>query len=299
MSKRARGHFRRQLVLGAITALGSTAGAARADEPMFGYVNATDLLPKGRWQVEQWLTDRSGDASGRYDLLEGRIEADVGLADNLQLTGYLNYARLDAQIGPHLPPGVRLSSSGGLSRRRLDGVTGEAIWRLASPYLGPVGLALLVDGTVGHGQRSVGLKAIIQKNFRDDTLVVAANARAEFGLKEKAPGATLPLGLRSVTPIDLAAGVSYRFRPNWSAALEARDRIKQAGPGFGSQLDSGLFLGPTVHYGGQRWFLTLSAMRRVAGRHRAPDRGLIADSLAFATDRLDWDGARLRIGRTF
>ena len=59
---------------------------------MFGYVSTTDLLPGGKAQVEQWVTLREGQAGGRYRGWEGRTEAEHGLADNLQLTGYLNYS---------------------------------------------------------------------------------------------------------------------------------------------------------------------------------------------------------------
>jgi len=41
----------------AIIALGPAAGA-RADEPLFGYTYTTDLLPPGKWEIEQWATDR-------------------------------------------------------------------------------------------------------------------------------------------------------------------------------------------------------------------------------------------------
>src|SRR5688500_4983890 len=81
------------LAAGALLAPG---GEARADEPMFGYVNSTDLLRRGKWQVEQWVTAREGQANGRYHLLEGRSEVDYGLTDNVQVTAYLNYSYLDA-----------------------------------------------------------------------------------------------------------------------------------------------------------------------------------------------------------
>jgi hypothetical protein len=131
---------------------------ASAGEPLFGFVNTTDLLPQGKTQIEQWVTVREGSSAGAYHLWEGRTEVDYGLANNLQVTGYLNASYLDADVSPVEP----------VTRGRIDGVTCEAIWRLTSPYLSPVGLALLADGTAGRGRPSIGLKAIAQKNFRDD-----------------------------------------------------------------------------------------------------------------------------------
>ena len=271
------------------------ASPASADEPLFGYVNTTDLLPKGKWQLETWGTLQRSDALGEYRVLQGRTEADYGLTSRVQVTGYLNYSSVDAHIDAAAARALGMTPQGHIEQSQFDGVTGEVIWRLASPYLDPVGFALLLDGTVGHGQEVVGVKAIGQKNFRDDTVVLAANLRADFGLRE--PRATNAFGLpssRHVTTLEASAGASYRFRPNWSAALEVRARQVRAG---GDRLASAVFLGPTIHYGGERWFATLTALKRVSASD-APDPAL-ASSLVYARDRASWDGVRLRLGRTF
>lgn len=57
----------------AIVALGQVS-AARADDPLFGYTHTTDLLPQGKWEVEQWATDRIQKAHGSFNLLENRTE---------------------------------------------------------------------------------------------------------------------------------------------------------------------------------------------------------------------------------
>src|SRR4051794_18789092 len=67
-----------------------------ADEPLFGFVNTTDLLPKGKLQVETWLSLREGDALGDFRGLEGRTELDYGLTSRVQTTLYLNYSDQDA-----------------------------------------------------------------------------------------------------------------------------------------------------------------------------------------------------------
>lgn len=310
MRKAWRGAFpggpgrRRAAVLAAVAA-GLPIGAvstARADEPLFGYVNTTDLLPKDKLQVEQWATWREGDAAGGWRRLEGRSEIDYGLTNNVQVTAYLDYSHLRADIADAPGRPERLQPLGRISRGRIDGVTGEAIWRVRSPYLDPVGVALLVDGTAGRGGQTLGLKAIGQKNFRDDTVVLAANLRVDVGLRETTPAAGgRPAGSRAVTPVEVSLGASYRFRPNWSLALELRGRNKYAGRllSGGRREAAALYFGPTVHYGGQRWFFTLSALGRVRANHQAARSGQVVDSLVFAADRARWDGVRLRVGRTF
>jgi hypothetical protein len=218
---------------------------ARADEPMFGYVSTTDLLPRGKAQVEQWVTARS-------DGTLARSEAEYGATDNLQLTGYLNYGE-----GP-------------------DGVTAEAAWRLASPYLSPLGLALVADATVGRGRQAGRVRAVLQKNLRDDALILAANLWIELADRPR------------TTTVEADAGVSYRFRPNWSAGLEYRGQRTYAGHGPGERRFTAHLAGPTVHYGGRRWFFTLSAQRRL---------GAAGSFIGARPAR--WDGVRFRLGRTF
>jgi hypothetical protein len=160
-----------------------------------------------------------------------------------------------------------------------------------------VGLALLTDVTVGRDPTDVGLKAIIQKNLRDDTVVLAANARLDLGQRETLPAfAGAPADRRRVTRFEADAGASWRFRPNWSAALELRARDRFAGGGL---RDQALYLGPTLHYGAQRWFLTASALARVAGRHRAPAGEPPPAALSYLAERTRLDGLRLRLGTTF
>lgn len=76
-------------VVMAVAALG--AGAARADEPLFGYIYTTDVLPQGKAEVEQWATLREGRSEGQFHVLQARTEVSYGLTNDLQVSGYLNY----------------------------------------------------------------------------------------------------------------------------------------------------------------------------------------------------------------
>lgn len=290
---------RKRRVLHAAAGLLALTGAthARADEPLFGYVNTTDLLPKGKFQIEQWLTAREGGGPGRYQRLEGRSAVEYGLRDDLQLTAYLNYSRLRAELDRTGAEAAGVLPAPPTARSGVDGVTGEAIWRVASPYLSPIGIALLVDATVGRERPVFGFKAIAQKNMLDDTLVFAGNARLDLGQVDLQPQRNGPSPRRrDVSRLEFDLGASYRFRANWSAALELRYRKRYAG---GRLQDTAAFFGPSLHYGGQRWFFTLSALRRLHDAHRSQPAGELSDSLTYLAERTEWDGLRLRVGRTF
>jgi hypothetical protein len=62
----------RILLLPALALAGSA--TAWADEPVFGFIYTTDLLPQGQKEIEQWLTWRHQKAGGYYDQLENRTE---------------------------------------------------------------------------------------------------------------------------------------------------------------------------------------------------------------------------------
>ena len=81
---------------------------ARAEEAAFTFTYTTDLLPKGAKEIEQWETWRMTKFAGTYDELQNRTEFEYGLADNLQVSFYVNYdwthAFHNGPFGQTVPP---------------------------------------------------------------------------------------------------------------------------------------------------------------------------------------------------
>ena len=69
---------------------------ASADEAIFALTYTTDLLPKGRWEFEQWVTSRWEKEHGTYSVLDFREELEYGLTDDFQIGLYLNHHYVDA-----------------------------------------------------------------------------------------------------------------------------------------------------------------------------------------------------------
>ena len=269
-----------------------TTGPAAADEPLFGYVYTTDLLPKGKWEVEQWITDREGQAYGRFHHLHFATEVEYGLEDNLQVSAYLNYSHADAAANSvrHLTEGIEIpfdhNPNKPYSATKFDGVSFEAIYRVMSPYTDPFGLAFYIEPEFGSEESGLELRAIVQKNFLDDRLVLAGNFWVEFereaGSNLVPPGSTaIPDGAKSdATMAEFDLGASYRFMPNWSVGLEFRNHNEFEGwtLNHSDQEHSAFFLGPNIHWAGQRWFATLSVLRQIGavafnGRSAGRDEG--------------------------
>ena len=145
--------------------------AARAEESMFGFVYTTDLLPKGGWEIEQWMTWRHQKNNGYFDQLEGRTELEYGLTDQLQVALYANYAWTRAyHNGPFgaTTPSEQFSDynvgpDDRFSAARFIGVSG---YRILSPYTDPVGLALYTEPTVMSGIYRPGDRPPRRSGFR-------------------------------------------------------------------------------------------------------------------------------------
>ena len=181
-SGRKRGLARTAALVGLALTMGG--GGAHADEPLFGFVYTTDLLPKGQKEAEQWATWRNQKVGGQFDQVDGRTEFSYGLSDRLQASLYANRTWARAfHNGPSdqtTPPEPLSYDQPGPDDRyehaRFVGVSGEIIYRLLSPYTDPIGLAIYEEPTVGPEFVEAETKLILQKNFRDDRRVLAANA---------------------------------------------------------------------------------------------------------------------------
>ena len=271
--------MRRLLLLTAAMLAPAWAPPAFADEPLFGFVFTTDLLPADKWEVEQWLTWRAHKAAGTFDVLEVRHEFEYGLTDALQISGYLNWEWAHAQDnnvidGTTLPPETFANVEAGPHERfnltKFTGVSGEAIYRILSPYIDPVGLAIYVEPSIGPDVRELESRIILQKNYLDDRLVFAFNLTHHFEWRYLHGDPTATPGTEEFsdhwdkeTDINFGLAGSYRFAPNWSAGLELINEREWAGfdPfNAGMRTNVAYYLGPTLHYADEHMFATLTLL---------------------------------------
>lgn len=287
---------------------------APADEPLFGYAYTADLLPKGKWELEQWVTDREGQAFGHFHDFKFRTEVEYGLTDNFQLSGYLNYSYLNAKNNSValLTEGIDIpfdhDPTKAYSAMRFDGISVEGIYRFLSPYKDPIGLAVYLEPEVGPREMAFEVRLILQKNFLDDRLVVAANAWIEFeheqgsNLVTPGSGETPDGAIEKATMAEIDLGVSYRFFPRWWGGLEFRNHNEFSGFSLAprNQEHTAFFLGPNVHFGSERWWITVSALRQVGAIGVSADnKAQMRGHRIFGDEHTSWDGIRVRVGYNF
>jgi hypothetical protein len=281
---------------------------APADEPVFGYVYTTDLLPRGRLELEQWLTWRADKAVGAFDVVEGRSEFEYGVSDALQLSAYLDYEWSRAfhdnvidgsTFQPESLAHLEVGADQHLNTTRFTGVSAEALYRLRSPYTDGLGVAVYLEPTVGPALRELETRLILQKNFIDDRLVLAFNLTAEPELREvpvddpdAGPAAAgADSGHEWDHEIDVNVGLagSYRFARSWFAGWELQHEREWAGlnPFDGARAtNAAVYTGPALHYGGAHFFFTATALEQLPWArdyaHSAP--GFVIGGRTYADD---------------
>ena len=247
---------------------------ASSHESIFAWTYTTDLLPKGKMEVEHWMTTRLQKEHGAYQAIDFREELEYGLTDNLQVSLYLNhhYVKAKNSFPQEDPgnPGHRLAGSyetkgedvhsehnpsESFQTYHFESVSTEFIYRLLSPYKDPMGLALYFEPTIGDQEYEFEWKILLQKNWLDDQLVWAFNLNYELEFEEE------DNDFERDGMLEWFTGLSYRFRPNWSAGIELWNHHEFADAS--DHEHSAWFVGPTLHYGAKTWWATLGFLHQL------------------------------------
>jgi hypothetical protein len=236
-------------VLEAVVIALVSAAAAAASERHFTYTYESSVLhPAGR-EIEPWNTFRLGKADF-FSALGTRLEVELGVTDRLQTSLYLNLSAETAD-----------TPSGRASRSRLEGLSSEWKLKLADPVADRTGVALYSEVSAGPDAAGIEGKLILDK--RVGRLLGAINLVAEqeweFG---QAPTVR-------ETELEVDAGACWFLTPGLSAGLEVRSHTVV--PGGDELTRSALFLGPTVAYARQGWWIAASVLPQLRALKGASD----------------------------
>ncbi len=281
-----------KMLLTAIPAALSLAAAlpAAADENLFGYVAGAETLPQGASEAYAWLTRRWDKGRGDYTAYDTELEYEYGVTSRFTASAALLGQSIDTKglvIDAYLPG----AESYGM---KPSGVELKAKYNFLSAAKDPVGLSAMfelhhawLDPHSGRDKdtTSFDVSMQLQKFFLDDQLVAVANAGFEGTYAKRAPldaatqasadaamqaltgapGATFewPTDPEMELELTLGGGLSYRFAPNWNAGVETVYQTE-----FETEVGQerwSWFAGPTLHYGGKKWWATLTYFSQLAG----------------------------------
>ena len=251
-----------------------TSGLARADENQFGYVRGAEVLPKGAMEAYQWFTQRSDKGQGSYRAIDGKTELEYGLTDRFQVSAELNTLALHTD---------GLTIDGYLPGAKKTGLKPQSVevavkYNFLSPAKDDFGLSNYtsfeigrLDVHSGQNKREYEFETMLlaQKYFMEGQLTWVGNLGLRAAYEKRSAIANLPADFDwPTTPemeinVKVGTGLSYRFAPGWYAGLEAMHETE-----FETEVGTerwSLFAGPSLHYGGEKWWGTLTYFKQVRG----------------------------------
>jgi hypothetical protein len=239
----------RTLALPSLSLAALLCANASANERHFGYVYETGVLAPGAKEIEVYNTLRAG-REDYYAALDHRLEFEVGVAERLMTSFYLNWRNETA--------GDSLATS-----FAWQGISSEWKWKLADPVADPVGLGLYAELTYGTAGFEIEPKLLLDKKVGN--WLLAANVVGEFEFENEADEAEL----EEIAP-DLALGASYEFKPGFQAGLEVRNHnaIVKNGEDDMTFAFSALYAGPVVSYATQSWWMTFSVLPQLPALYK-------------------------------
>lgn len=248
--------------------------AAHADENLFGYVRGAEPLPKGALEFYGAVTSREDKGAGHYTARDVTAELEYGVTDKLAVTGEIIGLGIDTSgltIDGYLPKDNKYAL-------RFSGVEGALKYNFLSPALHSVGVStytsltyLTLDPHSGQDKKTLSFEQLLllQKYFLDGQLILAGNLAIEATRADRDPINNLPADFDWPTDPEMeielgaATGLTYRFLPSWfigAEAVYAQENETEVGLERWS-----LQAGPTLHYGGAKWWATLTWLPQIEG----------------------------------
>ena len=195
-----------------------------------------------------------------YRRLDQRIEYEVGVANNLQTSFYLN-TEWKVFDDNGMPPGGNSASSVGVS------VSNEWKLKLADRVADPFGFALYGEWTLGLDETELEAKLIIDKQA--GSLLFAFNVVGEQEWETELVNGAEETG-REFT-LQLVGGASYNVTGEFAIGLEVRNVNTYLN---GDLAISTLFAGPVISYVAENWWATMTVLPQLTAFKGATEGGL-------------------------
>lgn len=247
---------------------------ALADENLFGYIKSAETLPEDVLEAYTIITNREGKSEGHYEAWDALFELEYGMTNRLSLSGAVLGRAIDTHglvIDGYLPKDEDTGF-------KFAGVEANAKYNFLSPALDDFGLSgywsleyQTLDGHSGQDKDTLSFLSLLigQKYFLEGQLVWAGNAGIEATYAKRGKIDNLPPDFEWPTDpemeIELLLGtaLTYRFAPNWFIGAEILYETEYETE-VGQERYS-IFAGPTLHYGGPRWWATFTWFPQLTG----------------------------------
>jgi hypothetical protein len=196
----------------------------------FTYVYEATPTPPGAFELESWVTWKTGRANDQFDF---RHEVEFGLTERLQMAIYLADWTLN-------------------DGATYTGSAVELLYGLTNPETSTLGSAIYGELKVGDELVSLESKIILQKNF--GRLVFAYNATLEAEWE----GEDLD---ERVGEFQQTLGASYEITPRFLIGAELLHEIEF--PEWHGGEESVVYAGPNASLRAGNWWATVTALAQL------------------------------------
>jgi hypothetical protein len=264
---------------GALLLTGMFSMTASADENLFGYIKGAETLPKGTMEFDQTFTYCDDKDIGTYHAWDSKTELEYGVTDRFTASAYLKMQAIESKniaIDAYIPGDEDYGM-------KPSGVEAELKYNFLSPAKDDFGLAGILSFSYDALDKHSGLSKnsyhtegtlAAQKYYLEGQMIWAGNLGIEATYADRHPlsaarKATLPSDFDWPTDpemeIELTAGtgLTYRFMPNWFIGGEIQYQTEFETT-VGQERWS-VFAGPTLHYGGEKFWVTATWFPQLRG----------------------------------
>lgn len=239
-----------KIFIGAVALLFSTV-KTEAQDRSFAYTYQSLTLGKGIRDIEFWNTVRNG-KSNFYRAIDSRLEFETGVANNLQTSFYLNLSQ--TQFWEEDSTGA----SGQMQTEPTSlSFSNEWKLKLSDPVANGIGTGLYFE--IGVGLKEIELEGKIILDKKIGKQLFAFNAVGEFEIEYSADKNSEVVS-NSEWHVEQDFGWLYQVKNCFGFGIEARN----SGVIDDNELEmSSLFIGPTISFTGEKFWLIISAQPQI------------------------------------
>lgn len=214
-----------------------------ADRRYFGRSYLAYTLPRGAFEFELWNTGRIGKDMGFFYRFQPRFEFEYGVTDRLSASLYFNFDQITSEDN------IFDSKSFGFASSSI-----ELRYRLTNPNEIFVDPAIYFEFAYGGDEMEYESKAIFSKRIGNFIGVLNFSSEIEREVIE---------GVNE-SAFEVTGGIMYDFNPNFAVGFEFRNDKGFKGI-YEEEESEASFLGPTVNFQTESFYITFNFLAQVSG----------------------------------
>lgn len=205
------------------------------------------IMTVGEVEYEQWVTLKTNKQSdSEYTELRFRHEIEWGVTENLQMAVYF--------------ADWRYKKTSETSKTYFHDVAVEAIWQIQAPTLDDIGFALY--GEIKYGDDFFELEGKLLFEMELDQVNILYNCTLEAEWE----GQHLD---DDKGVLENAIAITYEPDPNITYGVQAIWEIEF--PGWSQQSDDVVYVGPSIAWQSEGWWITISPLFQATNVQSEPD----------------------------